>query len=348
MRIWLLTGVLVLLADNLPAAEWQLLVCGHGGNQQYRQRFADTAGELARAVADANTVVLCHTGADNANGTDGDPVGATVPGEDAAGGEPDSATVPEHQPNANPAADASGTPATLAALEEAFAELGERVAKDDLLVVTLIGHGTFDGHDYRFNLPGPDLSGERLAALLESVPTERQITVVLTSASGALLGSSAFADRTLLTATRNGSEQNAVEFDRFWAEAVTGAADADRDEIIILREAFDYAAGAVRDWYRQQRLLATEHPRLQTAGEFDDQVAIARVGALFGVMDNTEVRELLQMRQVIAAEIEDLKRRKPKAQSLEAYYDDLQMLLVRLARVQLRVDQVLNWQVNDG
>ena len=31
----------------------------------------------------------------------------------------------------------------------------------------LIGHGSFDGYDYKMNLPGPDLSGIELGALLE-------------------------------------------------------------------------------------------------------------------------------------------------------------------------------------
>ena len=36
-----------------------------------------------------------------------------------------------------------------------------RRSADDAFVLMLIGHGTFDGFDYKFNLPGPDITGAR-------------------------------------------------------------------------------------------------------------------------------------------------------------------------------------------
>src|SRR6185503_5802765 len=39
----------------------------------------------------------------------------------------------------------------------AFARLTPILEKDDLLLVVLIGHATFDGVDAKFNLVGPDL-----------------------------------------------------------------------------------------------------------------------------------------------------------------------------------------------
>ena len=45
----------------------------------------------------------------------------------------------------------------------------------------LIGHGTFDGTDYKFNLPGPDITGAELAALLDRIPATRQLVVNMTS-----------------------------------------------------------------------------------------------------------------------------------------------------------------------
>ena len=42
----------------------------------------------------------------------------------------------------------------------------------------LIGHGSFDGVEYKFNLVGPDISGEELATLCDRIPsraaTDRQ------------------------------------------------------------------------------------------------------------------------------------------------------------------------------
>ena len=51
----------------------------------------------------------------------------------------------------------------------------------------LIGHGTFDGTEYKLNLPGPDITGGELAAMLERVPAGRQLVVNMTSASGGSL-----------------------------------------------------------------------------------------------------------------------------------------------------------------
>ena len=33
----------------------------------------------------------------------------------------------------------------------------------------MIGHGTYDGEEYRFNLPGPDLTGTEIVQLLDQI-----------------------------------------------------------------------------------------------------------------------------------------------------------------------------------
>ncbi|GIT15413.1 MAG: hypothetical protein CM1200mP36_11690 [Gammaproteobacteria bacterium] len=40
----------------------------------------------------------------------------------------------------------------------------------DTLAVFLIGHGTHDGEQYKYNLPGPDIDGETLASLMSAIP----------------------------------------------------------------------------------------------------------------------------------------------------------------------------------
>ena len=53
----------------------------------------------------------------------------------------------------------------------------ERIAKEakpqDAVVLMLIGHGSFDGYEYKINLPGPDLSAAELATLLDRIPATR-------------------------------------------------------------------------------------------------------------------------------------------------------------------------------
>ena len=56
-----------------------------------------------------------------------------------------------------------GADATRANVEAYLRELAKETKPDDSLVLMLIGHGSFDEFDYKFNLPGPDLSATELA-----------------------------------------------------------------------------------------------------------------------------------------------------------------------------------------
>src|SRR3954452_3983262 len=50
----------------------------------------------------------------------------------------------------------SGAGATKTAMRSALESISHQAKAQDAVLVTLIGHGTFDGTDYKFNLPGPD------------------------------------------------------------------------------------------------------------------------------------------------------------------------------------------------
>src|SRR5437868_12611539 len=52
----------------------------------------------------------------------------------------------------------SGGTATRQHVEQMFSHLGCEVRPEDAFTLLLIGHGTFDGTDYKFNLPGPDMT----------------------------------------------------------------------------------------------------------------------------------------------------------------------------------------------
>ena len=43
-------------------------------------------------------------------------------------------------------------------MRAAFAQISRDAKPDDALVVMLVGHGAFDGVEYKINLKGPDLS----------------------------------------------------------------------------------------------------------------------------------------------------------------------------------------------
>ena len=55
-----------------------------------------------------------------------------------------------------------GPQATKAKMTETMAAIAREAKAEDDLVVTLIGHGTFDGVEYKFNLVGPDVTAASL------------------------------------------------------------------------------------------------------------------------------------------------------------------------------------------
>src|ERR1700693_5868026 len=69
----------------------------------------------------------------------------------------------------------SGEQATRAHLSETLATVAKEAKPDDDFVLILIGHGTFDGAEYKFNLPGPDISAAELATLCDHIPAKRQL-----------------------------------------------------------------------------------------------------------------------------------------------------------------------------
>ena len=161
-----------------------------------------------------------------------------------------------------------GPDATRANVEAYFREIAKEAKPDDSVVIMLIGHGTSDEFDYKFNLPGPDLSASQLAALLEKLPTTHQLIVNMTSASGGSLIALARPKRVIITATKAGSEKNATVFPRYWIEGLRDpAADADKNDIITALEVFRYAEDKTAKFYETQKRLSTEHALIEDAGK---------------------------------------------------------------------------------
>lgn len=145
--------------------------------------------------------------------------------------------------------------------------LASEVAGEGELWLVLVGHGTFDGRDARFNLRGPDLSVSDLAEWLR--PLRRPLALIHTgSASAPFLPGLAGPGRVIVTATRSGHEQNYARFGKHFAEAVADPrGDLDRDGQVSLLEAFLAAAQRTREFYKAEGRLATEHALLDDNGD---------------------------------------------------------------------------------
>src|ERR1019366_3630710 len=154
----------------------------------------------------------------------------------------------------------TGSDATKAHLTETLGQIAREAKPDDEFTLILIGHGSYDGEQYKFNLPGPDISGDELAVLCNRIPAKRQLIVNTTSASGGSIGSLQKAGRIVIAATKAGTEKNATVFARYWVEALRDPlADVDKNEALTALEAFQYADRKTASLYESQKRLATEH-----------------------------------------------------------------------------------------
>jgi len=135
------------------------------------------------------------------------------------------------------------------------------------LYVVLIGHGTFDSKEARFNLRGPDVSATELASWL--LPFRRPLAVIDTSSSSApFLNKLSATNRVIITATRSGNEQNFTRFGQYFAEAITSPdADLDKDGQVSLLEAFLIASRRTTEFYKVEGRIATEHALIDDNGD---------------------------------------------------------------------------------
>jgi hypothetical protein len=248
----------------------------------------------------------------------------------------------------------TGSEATKAHLTETMNLIAKEAKADDTLTVTLIGHGSYDSVEYKFNLPGPDISGEELAGLCDRVAAKRQLIVNTTSASGGSIGALQKPGRIVIAATKTGTEKNATVFARYWVEALRdSSADVDKNEAISALEAFQYADRKTASFYESQKRLATEHAiiedtgkkegvRAATAENGEGQLAtsfiLLRLGAAQKAANDPAKRALLDKKEELERKIDTLKYQKA-AMSAEDYKAQLSAALVDLARVQQELDK---------
>ncbi len=135
------------------------------------------------------------------------------------------------------------------------------------LWIVLIGHGTYDGRSAKFNLRGADVAAQELAGWLDGC--QRPVVLLNTApASAPFLLAVSRPGRVVISATKSGKEEQATRFGGFVAEALGKAdADIDQDGQVSVLEVFLHAARAVEASYKQDGLIATEHPLLDDNGD---------------------------------------------------------------------------------
>ncbi len=244
-----------------------------------------------------------------------------------------------------------GQQATKAQLESALRLVAKSATKDDAVVLMIIGHGSFDGTDYKVNLPGPDISGVELAALLDRIPS-RQLVVNMTSASGGAFAALLKENRAVISATKSATEKNATLFARYWVEALRdAAADTDKNEVVSALEAFRYAEQKTAKFFETQNRLATEHAVLEDTGKGEPtrnpspQNGQGLLAARFPLLKlgnaaagSAQNPELVKRKQELEEQIDSLKYQKAAIPVTE-YRQKLAALLTELAKVQAELDK---------
>lgn len=236
-----------------------------------------------------------------------------------------------------------------------FADLAAKTKPADTLLVFLIGHGTHDGQEYKFNVPGPDPTAADFKQWFDKVPAARQVIVNSTSSSGAVTAIWSHVGRVVITATRTPEERNATVFMRFFAEALSDpAADMDKNGVVSTLEAFKYAEQRVAKFYESAGRIATEHPLLDDNGDgkgvkdpsaangeglLAAQVPLVRFAASKAALDTPEARALREHKEAVENQIAALKYSKASLEK-DDYSRQLEKLLVDLARTQQALEKL--------
>ena len=308
-RVLLCAVVLFLLSASATAEQrYALIVSGASGGREYAQQYDTWTDELS-------TLLASQMKLDPANVV----TLAETPGPDTA--------------------------ATAVNVRKAIARLRRAVGREDLLFVVLIGHGTFDGADAKFNLVGPDLESAEWGELLAGI-AGRLVIVNTTAASFPFIERLAGPRRVVITATDSAAQRFDTVFPEYFIKAFQQeASDIDKNGRISVWEAFIAAAAGVRRHYEQRGQLATERPLLDDNGDGigkeasdpgEDGALASRTyldEAVPGAppTDPTLVK-LLQRKTVLESEVEELRIRRTFMPSAD-YAQEFEKLMIELAQV---------------
>src|SRR5205807_5260616 len=159
--------------------KFALIVAGVGGEEAYTKKFTAQAMRLYE-------VLTSQLGFDEKN--------VVLLTENPTGGPEDGTT---------------SKIATADEVRKAFSSIKSAANAESLALVVLIGHGSFDNQQAKFNLVGPDLAAKDYSTLIAALPTKKVVFVNCASASGEFIKPLSAAGRIIITATRSGNEQNA-------------------------------------------------------------------------------------------------------------------------------------------
>lgn len=326
IRSALLVSVIVLtMAPSISAAPYHVILCGSGGEEEYREKFSQWSHRL-------RTVLVTGMGVSQ------DSVYLLDEGEEV--GESSYANI------------------SLASIEHLFDSLAPKLGPEDTLFVYLIGHGSYVKKQSKFHIPGPDLHAADLNGFLNATNAGTIFVLNSTSTSAAFINVISEENHIVCSATKSIDEINATEFMGHFVTALEeGSADLDHDGRISVLEACQQASEMTAAWYTTEGLIATEHAILDDNGDmlgsrlpitalsdalfddaddpgpsgiFDGKLAQRVFIKDFSFPPNVPQEAIDEYLSAIDA-VEVLKQQKATKET-DAYYEELEPLLIRAAR----------------
>ena len=240
--------------------------------------------------------------------------------------------------------DKTGEQGSAANLRKAIGEIRQHLTRDDLLLIVLLGHGTYDGDVAKFNLVGPDLTAADWAGLLNGIPG-RLVVINTTSASFPFLERLAGANRIVITATDSAAQKYATVFPDYFAKAIGEAStDLDKNGRTSVFEVFAATSAAVKQHYQQRGQLTTERAVFDDNGDGVGREAeapgpdgsMARLLYLDAespaAANDPELAALIRRRRELETEAEALKQKKG-AMPEPTWQAEYEKLMIELAKV---------------
>jgi hypothetical protein len=311
MRVGVILALALLLAHPVAAEErWAFVLSGASGGPKYAEQMRDWRAGLQSALVDRY-------------GFKADKIRVFV----------------DETVKAGEAGNAEN-------VRKAFADVRKQLNREDVLLVILLGHGTYDGDVAKFNLVGPDLTAADWSTLLTGVPG-RLVVVNTTEASFPFLERLSGPNRVVITATDSAAQKYATVFPDYFVKAMSEASsDLDKNGRTSIFEIFSAASAAVKQHYQQRGQLTTERALFDDNGDGVGREAeapgpdgaLARLlyldAELPAAANNPELAALLRRRRELEGEAEALKLKKGSmaAPTWEAEYEKLMIELAKVSR----------------
>ncbi len=296
-------------------APFDLIVCGSGGDEEYSARFSEWGERLRKVLVEG----LNH---------------------------------PEESVRllTESGADEAGV-SSLEGIRAAIGQYAQRVTERDVLFLYLIGHGNYRRGAAKLNIPGPDLSADDLAIMLEEVSAGRIVVVNAASTSAAFINVLSGDGRIICTSTKSVEERNTTRFMAFFIQALEeGSADQNRDDRVSVLEICQQASSLTQAGYAGEGLIATEHALLDDNGDgLGSRLPLAPAageGSDGGLAADCYLKdfqfpagtsnELIDAYRTALREVEAFIAGKPEGGG-DAYYARLETLLVKAARLHRKI-----------